>query len=324
MAITLADMSARAELPLKKGVLDVMRAITPFMDMLPIEDSGSMSLKTFRTKTMPGIDWRSISEDHGSGKAEYEPVYEQGFSFGNTIDVDKVYVKDKANLIDPRAYQTEQSVKALSREFVDKIINGSPAVDQKAIVGLWHRLVNGGYAASQNILAASGGLDVSADAGALAANQNTLIDVLDKLKSAVRDMDAFLMNDTMLLRIQSALRQQGLLAITQDSFGRDITTYGVNGPKLVDMGYKPDDDTFIIGNVEAIDGSAITGGTATSIYAVKLGVEHLTGWQMYPLEVEDVGMLENRVTYRTVIDWVVGLSLIHPRCIGRAHGIIAA
>jgi hypothetical protein len=120
------------------------------------------------------------------------------------------------------------------------------------------------------------------------------------------------------------LRQKGLYATTKDSFGRTIVTWGEGGPKIIDAGCKADQATNIITDVELTNGTALTGGTATSIYAVKLGDKFLKGFQLYSLEVDDIGKLESGIAFRTVIDWPLGIYTVSPRSIARLSGLVAA
>ncbi len=149
-----------------------------------------------------------------------------------------------------------------------------------------------------------------------------LIDALD-----MHSADFLVMNNTMRLRLMAALKASGQLDTTQDAFDRKFTTYGAGGPKILDIGSTDplNRSARIIGNTETNDGSAETGGGATSIYAVKVGQgEYLSGFQLYPIEVDDIGKLENGVAYRTVIDWPLGLYMVNPFSIARLVGIIAA
>jgi hypothetical protein len=153
-----------------------------------------------------------------------------------------------------------------------------------------------------------------------------LIDGLDALIDACdgHTADLLIMNGTLRLRLIASLRQQKMFATDKDSFGRVIYRYGEGGPEIVNAGPKADQTTEIIGNVELTNGTAITGGAATSIYAVKLApMKYLQGIQEYALRTADLGELEAKPVYRVRVDWPVGIALINPRSIARACGIIA-
>jgi hypothetical protein len=130
--------------------------------------------------------------------------------------------------------------------------------------------------------------------------------------------DFLLMNKKMLLALRSCLLREKLLDSTKDMFDRRVDVY--MGARLMDIGVKSDQTTEIITNTETLGG----GSYETSIYAVKFGIGDMTwGIQQYPLEVEDLGELEDKSTYRTRIDWNLGLATVDPRSIARLYGIRA-
>lgn len=322
LPLSLADYAAEPK-PLVAGVVNILRKESKIMDILPFEDVGALSVKVIREGGMPSLSWRNIGADHSSAKAtKPTEVNENAFSIGNEVDVDKVYVKDKsARLYDPRTYQQAMVVKSIARNFTNKFINGLPS-DQKNPVGLWYRTLYD-LASTQRINAA---VDISADSGTVSVSTQTFIDALDALLYAVTDnLDGgdkvfAVCNNTTLMRINSLFRQSGLLATTQDALGRKFIEY--KGATFIDAGFNYDDSTAIITNVES--GTALTGGAATSIYAFKVGKEYLTGWQEYALEVSDWVLQSNQVTYKQVIDWMVGIAVSHPRSVARLYGITAA
>lgn len=326
--LTLADYAAEPT-PLVAGVAKILSKESKFMSILTFETIAALGVKVWREGTMPDVAWRNMGSDHGSVKAtKPTEITENAYSIGNEIDVDIALFNDKsARIVNPMTYQTDLITKSIARHFNDKAINGLPE-DQKNPVGLWYRTQNS-LAASQRILAKTSGLDISSDATGLLAATENYIDKLDELLYAVTgtlestaDGVYLLCNDTSIMRMNSAFRQSGHLKTTEDALGRLWTTY--KGAKLIDMGKKYDDSTRIITNVETADGTALTGGASTSIYAVKTGKTEFTAWQEYPMKVWDPELQSNKVTYKSVIDWVVGIAVVNPNAVARLYGIIAA
>ena len=317
--LTLADYSASPK-PLISGVADVLRDASKLMDILPFANVGALSVQVIREAGLPSVSWRRAGEDHGSSKGRVDLVQETAFSFGNYIDVDKMYVKNSNTLYDARSLWTKQAVKSMAFAFNDKFITGNPEVDPDAITGINYRIQKDH---SANKIAGAG-LDISPDAAALAANTQTFFDFLDQLLYDMPEGGSkyLITNKTLLMRYWSLARQAGVLSVTKDQLGRELYQY--KNATFIDAGYKSDQTTQIIGNVENANGTTLTGGACTSIYGVTVGQEFLTGWQEYGLEVDDAGLLEDRVTYRTVIDWVIGLAVTHPRSLYQLHGIVAA
>lgn len=308
--------------PLKKGVINVFRKHS-VMEFLPFTTTGTLTVQLFRTKTQPVGKTRSIGKAFSRlDLADMEPVEERPTFMGGYIDIPKEYVKAKGQIIDQRAFQTKSNVKGMALKFNDMFINGTPS-DPESMVGLWYRSQHD-LDSDQTVLA--GGLDVSPDATSLAANQLRLIDYVDAAIDACEDntCDYIFANRDFYRALLRAIRATGMFASDKDTFGRGITTYGENGPKIVDIGYFADQKTPLIGNVEATDGTALTGGASTSAYFVKVGGdEYLNAWQFDALDAVDKGLLEDHVNYRTVIDWAVGLFFVSPRTYSRLAGVIA-
>jgi len=323
MAYLLADYGRLAVDPLKKAVVDVYRRESMIMDRLTFESANKLAIEIIRTKTLPTVSWRKIGGTFSESKATFEPIQERVFMAGGYIDVDKALVKADS-IINQRAVQSDAFVTSLAYEFNDKLINGNPESNVDAPTGLWYRLVKD-FDAAQTIL--GGGLDISPDATGLSANFDIYLDRIAELVHAVdgHKADLLVMNSTLYLRTVSALRQKGLFATTQDSYGRTVATWGPGGPEIIDLGVKADQATNIIGNVELVDGSALTGNYATSVYAAKLGMDkYLCGFQEYDMDVADIGLLESGVAFRTVVDWPMGIYMVNPRSVARLVGIIAA
>jgi len=324
MAYTLADYARLATSELKAGVIDILRNASVIMDYMSFEDWDSLNMEIIRTKTLPTVGTRKIGEGWTESKGTTDSVFASMSNIGGYIDVDKLLVKAKS-IVDQRALQTSMYTKSVALKFNSLFFKGNPVVDEDEFAGVRYHLINL-LPASQTVL--GGGLDISPDGAALAADSVKLIDALhDTIHQCdMHQADFFFCNDTMKLRLGAALRASGMLKTTEDAFGRKFETFGEGGPKIVDVGpTDPLDKTArIIGNTELDNGSAETGGDATSIYAVKFGGEYLNGFQLYPIEVEDIGKLESGVAYRSIIDWAVGMYLIHPWSIARLVGVVAA
>jgi len=64
------------------------------------------------------------------------------------------------------------------------------------------------------------------------------------------------------------------------------------------------------------------GGNAasTSIYAVRFGVaEWVSGLQSGAMDVVDLGL--NRTAYETLVEWVCGMGVFHPKAAARLYGV---
>ena len=325
MAYTMQDFANLAKKePLRAGVIDVLRRDSFIMDTLPWTPVETLAVEFIKSGRLPTVAFRKIGNTFSESKATVEPVTERVFNIGGYFDVDKAYVKSK-QLIDQRAYQAEQFVQAMAYSFNDYVINGSPIVDVDGFTGLFYRVANE-LGSDQHInVEAGAGLDVSMDSAALAANQTKLIGYIDQVIDACdqHECDELWMNKSMRLALLAAIRDTGLFSKDQDNYGRKVVRWGEGGPIIRDLGVKADQSTKIIGDLENLSGTPLTGGTATSIYAVRTGEDYLQGINMGEVDTNDIGMLESGVAYRTVIDWFVGITYLNPRSFARLSGIVA-
>jgi len=321
MAYTLFDYAQLAPSNLVRGVIDVFRRESFIMDHISFPPVKGLQETVTRTAGLPAVGFRRIGETFGESKATFEPVTERIFDLGGFIDVDKILVKADPSQM---AIHTDAFVTAVAYEFNDYFINGDPTVDVDGFTGLWYRLVNQ-LPARQTVTPAAL-VDVSPDSAALAVAFNDLLDGIDETISVLDGHMAtlFLVNRTLWLRLNSGLRQLNLFAQDIDQYGRSVMRFGTGGPWIYDLGTQADQATEIIGNAENLAGSALLGGTATSLYAMRTGGNYLSGMQLYGLDVQKIGLLENGVAYRTVIDWPVGIKFVNPRSIARLTGTVAA
>ena len=63
------------------------------------------------------------------------------------------------------------------------------------------------------------------------------------------------------------------------------------------------------------------GSSATSIYCVSFGSNMVQGLQNGVMEVEDLGEIDSKPVYRTRVEWLVGLAIMHGRAAARLWSI---
>lgn len=319
--IHLADFERLTTNPLKKGVINVFRRESMAMDLMPWINAGTLSVEFIRTKTAATPEWRKLNAEFTGGKATTEPVRERVRDIGQMVDVDKMLVYAKNQIINQRTYHTTSVVEAIAYEFNNQIYNGDPEADEDTIIGLWYRLIND-WAAGLSI--AGGSLDISSNSAAFAANALTFLHMLDQAIHGLHGHKANLIfvNDTLFLIIQHALRALGLLKTTEDSFDREIMKY--KGAVIVDLGNTtPHGSTKVMTDTET-SGTVKTGGALTSLICVRTGMPYFSGFYEYPLDVYDHGKTDGGVVFRTVIDWPIGLLSVNPASVSRVHSLTVA
>lgn len=317
---TLADYERLAPDNLSKAVVRTWREASPILEMLKFRTSGNLSEKILRFNSLVTPTWRKIGESFTQVKVSPEPIEERLFFMGNKIDVPYEYVKANS-LVDLRAAMTEAYMKSAAFGFNTAFFRNTPIADEDAIVGLWYRIIKD-LGSDQYFDA---GLDVSPDT-AVTSWQHKLFDVVDKLLDLVDGNPSdkcLFMGTTLYRRFQSAMRSSNLLATTKDQLGKSWLTYGEGGAKIFDAGYQSDQSTHILTDVET-SYTSLTSGAVSSMYCVRFGAPYVEGWCQEMPFVDDVGLTEDRVNFRTVVRFSPGLFMTSPRSAALAYGWTAA
>lgn len=319
---TLADYEAIAPDPLTKGVVKVWRENSSILERLNFKVQNKLSEKFMRYSTLPSGTWRNIGESFTQVKIEPDFVEERLYFMGNKIDIPREYVMADT-IINQRAIQTEAYLMAAARGFDEAFFINTPLVDEKAPVGIWYRIVND-MAAGQSVDGAA--LDISADT-ASTTWKSQLFDLVARMLQKVdgNDSDKVLfMGNTVYNSFQSACRNSGLLDTGVDQLGRTFLTYGKGGPAIIDAGYKVDQSTAILTDVELDAGTALTGGASSSMYCVRFGEPFVAGWCQEMPNAVDKGETEDGVNMRTIARFSPGLYIINPRSLSRIYDLVAA
>ena len=294
---------------------------------------------------LPTINWRPLNAEGVSVHAQPTPYQEQVYLMTNYVDVDKYIVDDQNQIGNPRASQAKIVLKALTYDINFKFFkNDHTAGDVNAPVGLRARIDDAASANKfgvrpENKIDAGGSAADISQAGVTAKTGAAFFEMLDLLLWSVDAPDGtgvvLYMNDYVKRRINSVIKFMGTsggFETTKDQFDRSIATY--KNAVIRDPGVKADQTTRIIAGNAIAAGSGSVGETSagvdstgasanfTSIYAVNHGVDHFYGWQFQDgPNVQDLGLINNGIIYRTLIDWAVGFLNTSTRSIGRLFDI---
>jgi len=312
--ITLAEFEKESKDPLVKGVAMTLIEESAPMKFIPWESIGMLYKKMLRVQTLPSVARRKLNAAWASSTGTTEPVTEGISLVGGNIDIDKEMVEGNQTIEEIRTVHTTMKTRALAYEFNDNFINGAIISDVDNFDGLKARCDKTDMTAQKILSDTSTNYIDDTQAHAL-----TFLKMMDKLTYAIDGHSpSFLVTNSMGLRtINSALRIASVLNMTKDQFGHLVTMWG-NAP-IYDIGVKADQSTLVMAD-ETIAG--IAGSDYFSVYAVKIGEgTDFWGIQKHALEVLDVGLLEDQVTYRTNVNWPVGLAQINKRSIARLYGV---
>lgn len=327
-ALSMAQYAVMSNDPMVQAITFSLLDMGSVMTDIPFVNKKSLISNGVRWQgNLPTVNWGSINSDPVTTIGTPTPYQEQAYVMRNTIDVDKVYVEDQNAIQDPRSAQLAAYLKSVTYDFNKKfILNDHVTGDANSFVGIKYRLDNPStFGTWSSAKIDAGGVDLSTS-GLTASTANSFLEFLDQLiwsadGGTTGDGIVLYMNEVMQRRIDRALRIMGTsggLRIDQDQFDRTITKY--KGAIIKDVGYQADQATRIIPTVESAAG-AQSGGTFTSIYAVNYSPDHFFGWQYEPVSAKDLGLMNNGVIYRTIIDWAGGLMNANIRSLARLYDI---
>jgi len=220
------------------------------------------------------------------------------------LDVDRFIVATQGVAV--RATHESMKAKALAAEIARVLIKGDSTSDPREFDGFQVRCVG-------DQLIAAGTTDAG-DALSLAK--------LDELIDAVANPTHLIMSKAMRRRLTTASRASavgGDIVFTVDEFGRTATSY--NGLRIL-VPYSDGGGTEMLAFDEPGDvKDSNTGTTATSIYAVNFADGMVSGIQNAPMDVRDLGELNDTPAFRTRVEWYAGLCVEHGRAVARLGGI---
>jgi hypothetical protein len=324
----LADYALNSNSPLVRAITYSLIENGNIMQDVPIINKKALIASGVRFEgNLPTVNWSQLNAEGVTTKGTPTPYQEQVYLLRNYIDVDKMLIEDENAIVDPRAAQSEAYLKALTYDMNYKFIHNNHITgDVNAPVGIQYRIANGGtFGVRPENLIDAGGSDLS-QAGATQATANKFLEQLDQLLWSVDSPEGsgvtLYVNEVMKRRLNFAVRLLGTsggFATVRDQFDRTIEMY--KGATIRDIGYKADQTTRIITNTELATGLADTGGTYTSIYAVNFSTNHFFGWQFDDINVQDLGLLNNGVIFRTLIDWAIGFMNESTRSIARLYDV---
>lgn len=326
MAWRLVDVLQNEKDPLRLGVLMQFYMESNPMAAVEWDDKKSLRLLVQRLNrtSLTKPSWVPISTAYGEATPQFDPIQEAPYKLGQDIDTPLEYDRGlDGQFEDLRALGTEAALKAIAYEVNEAFING-PAINAdgssnaNAVVGIRQRITD----TTLETGAGDALVGTSTLFGPTSSNANKH-QVLDNLNTAIYYVDGHqpdwaFGNDSLLLALESALRQLGLFDQNRDQYDRFVYRY--RNVEMYDIGLAADQTTRIIPNTESLGGNTDN----TSVYFGKNGVgTHFWAWEAFPLDVRDLGELQASPNYRTRVDWMFGFVNAHYKALARVRGIRA-
>ncbi|MFA5391886.1 MAG: major capsid protein [Candidatus Omnitrophota bacterium] len=306
--MSLLEYAKGAGLNTKRGtIIELFAKFSPILNAMTFETVQGSGVDYDQEAALPGVAFRGINEEYTASAGVINPMHDPLKIAGGTLDVDSALIKMFGSAV--RAKHEAMKIKALSLKISRMIIKGDSQSDPREFDGLQRRLAN-----DQKICVTSGLTD---SVGALTLTK------LDEAIDQTESPNALIMNAKLrrLLTAASRSTTTGVgahITETIDNWGRQVMKYA--GLPILVAG-KDNTNTDIIPLTEtAGDGDS----DATSLYVVSFGDGMVEGIQNGAIEVKDLGLTDSGVIYRTLVEWLVGMALYHPRAATRLWNISTA
>lgn len=294
------DENARPIVEMFANSSDVMQAL-PFMNL-----TGPVFLG-FRQSGIPqSMGFRAINAPSTSGAGTITPYQEATYVVDHDIPIDAAVIRRGGPR--RRAMEEQLGTARLGELWVQNFVKGDNTVSATVFNGLQKRATKYGRAID-NSAGASGGAALS------------LFNLDNAIKNTRNPTHILIPFDFQPRLIQAARNSSltGFVIQTWDEVGGPKLSYA--GKKVL-FGYPRDlhPPVLSFNEVAPGGGAAVTG----SIYVMSLGEDGIHGIQLEPMQVRDMGLLPDGITYNTHISWDVGLVDENLFCFTRLDGVTNA
>ncbi len=299
--LTLLESAKLVQDPLKRGVIEIFPRVSPVLERLPFFNVNGQAYKYNIEQTLPGIAFRGINATYTESTGIVNPAVEALYILGGLSKVDRALVKTQGNVNNLRSVYDAMKAKAAALTYTLKFFKGDNGSDPNEFDGLENRLTG-----NQVI-----------DAGATSGGDALTIAKLDEALDAVQGgTDVIFCNKIVRRKISTLARAANQATEpVNDAFGRQLQAYAGVPIAVIE---EDKDGNLILPFTEENPG----GGTAasTSLYCVRFGLaEYVSGLQAGSMDVLDQGL--SGTFYQTLIEWICGLGVFHPKAASRLQGI---
>lgn len=305
MALTLieaAKVAKNNDQIYRAGIIETYANADPIMQIMPFETINGNTWTFSREQSLPGVAFRGVNETYDESTGKIELVSETLSIAGGYLDVDKFILKTQG--MEQRTIQENMKVKSLALDIAKTFIKGSVMTDEKSFDGIQARI-----GADANQLIAAG---TTASGTALSLNK------LNKLIDAVTRPTCLVMNRTLRSLLSEAAHTTsvgGYITWNKNEFGQRILYYG--DLPIITTGKDNTNAEILAFDEACYSGSSV----GTSIYCLSLGEDGVKAIQYADMEVKDLGELQTKPSFRTEIEWYVGMVIQRTDAAARLYSI---
>lgn len=288
---------------IRKPPIETFAASTDLFDDLPFEGLRGSVFVYYRQAVLATPQFRAINEASSTGHGVITPLQENTAIIDHNIDIDGAIIKRHGP--ERRSYEETMGMTAFGQLWATTVIKGDQSTNSRVFNGLQVRANK--YSRDIHNSASAGGAALSL------ANLDKAINAVNRPTHII----APYLSRPLWIQLARTTTLSGF--VMQDFDVSD--NKGVGGLKASYAGlkflwgYPKDLHPYMLdfNEVASGGGSAVT----ASAYVVSLGDQRLRGLQLSPLEVRDIGLLQDGITWRTHLNWDTGIVDEHPYCMAR-------
>lgn len=293
---------------IRRAIIEMFTQYSDIFEVMPFESLRGSNFTGYREAVLPQPQFRAINEVSSSGHGIISPFQEATYIIDHDIDVDRA-IQDRHGP-ERRNYEERMGITAFARLWVDTFVKGDQSTNPRVFNGINVRCNKFGRLFHNST--SSGGAALSL------ANFDQMLLQLSR-KSGISYIFIPFIMIPLWIALARTQTLAGYVVQTFDEIGKTKISYA--GLRFL-WGYPKDDHAPVLqfNEVAKGGGSAVT----ASVYGLTLGEGMLRAIQVRPITPEDVGLLQDRKTYRTHISADLGLVDEHKYCMTRLDSITNA
>ena len=301
MAFTLVEYAKTTQNPQVSAVVEEFAKTSVILELLPFKEVIGSAFTYNKEERLPGIAFRGINESYDESTGVINPSTEHMKIMGGDADTDKALLKWEKNPGERRASDVMMKAKAAALYFTKIFFDGDEATSPVQFDGLNQRITG-----NQLIYGGVNGGDLTL---------NFMHRIMDAVKGKP---DAILMGKKFRRQLDNLAETSTIISVGADAFGRRVEFFDGVRIGIVE---EDNDDNTILDFDETRGNSDVT----ASCYPIRFGVdEFVCGVQTEPLEVLDLGQLQEKPALRFRIEWLMTIAIFHSKSVARLAGITAA
>jgi hypothetical protein len=303
--LTLHEASKLVDGDLKRqAIIEMFAGSTDLMGALPLMDIPGNSYSYAQEAKLPAVGFRGYNQGYNASAGVINPQSETLRIAGGELDVDTALVKTHGETV--RTRHEAMQVKAMGAKITAAFINGDSR-DGVSFDGLRVR-VNGYQLLEANLnnAGANGALSLA-----------TLDEAIDRVDNPTH----LVMSKRMRNLLSQAAKDKdvgGNLLFAKDDFGRRVGFYN-DLPILV-----TEDDEQGNRIIDFNEAGPAGGANCQSLYVCSFGDGKIVGLQNGTMDVRDLGEIDALPVYRTRVEWLVAMAVMHGKAVSRVWGITNA